>query len=94
MITVISKLFFFPLTYKYTNSAFCSWILLSRFHSQSNPHNEDLFLILRNARFHNRFSRAPQDSIDITVLSRLFFLCNIRTAKISYSKKDIFQSAP
>ena len=40
-------------------------------------------------------SRAPpQNSIGTTVLSRLFLLCNIRTAKISYSKKDTFQSAP
>ena len=105
MITVTSKLFFF-LTHKYTNSAFRSWILFSLpqpfsgFLFQSNPHTEDLFLILRNTRFHNRFyellllSRAPQDSIDTTVLSCLFLLCNIRTTKISYSKKYIFQSAP
>ena len=39
-------------------------------------------------------SRAPHDSIGTTVLSRVFLLCNIRTAKISYSKKDIFQSVP
>ena len=27
----------------------------SGFSSQSNPHNEDLFLILRNTKFHNQF---------------------------------------
>ena len=27
----------------------------SGFSSQSNPHSKDLFLILRNTRFHNRF---------------------------------------
>ena len=105
MITVTSKLFFF-LTRKYTNSAFRSWILFfslpqpfSGFLSQTNPHTEDLFLILRNkvpqsVLYMLLLSRAPQDSIDTTVLSCLFLLCNIRTAKISYCKKYIFQSAP
>ena len=53
--------FFFSLTQKYTNSAFCSWYffllpqLFSGFSSKSNPHNEDLFLILWKARSHNWF---------------------------------------
>ena len=64
MITEISKpLFFFSLTYKYTNTTFCSWILqyfplpqpFSGFPSKSNPHSQDLFLILRKTRSHNRF---------------------------------------
>ena len=39
-------------------------------------------------------SRAPQDSIDTTILIVYFLFCNIRTPKISYNKKDIFHSAP
>ena len=41
-------------------------------------------------------SRAPQDSIDnrYNLLSCSFLLCTISTEKISYSKNDIFQSAP
>ena len=39
-------------------------------------------------------SRAPKDSIDTAVLSQYFLSGNIRIAKISYSKKDIFHSVP
>ena len=34
-------------------------------------------------------SRAPQDSIDTTVLSIYLVFCNITTSKLSYSKNDI-----
>ena len=47
---------------KYTNSTFSSWILFSiasalflEFSYQSNPHSEDLFLILRNTKVHCYF---------------------------------------
>ena len=54
MIAVISKLklfinFSLP-THKYANSTFSLWTI-----SQSNPHSNYLFLILKNTRFHNRF---------------------------------------
>ena len=46
-------------THKYTNSAFSSWILfsiaLALFQDFTLNQREDLFLILRNTRFHNRF---------------------------------------
>ena len=81
-------------SHKYTNSAFGS-----RFSSQSNPHSEDLFLMLRKGKGSTidsmyrlyLLSRAPQDSID-TIVSKLFISSSvyIRTVKISYSKKDIF----
>ena len=76
----------------------------SEFSSQSNPHSKYLFLILRNTRFHNRFYMAFFISIFfpwiVTSLkigqiqqfqSKLFIFCSayIKTANISYSKKDI-----
>ena len=105
MITVTSKLFFF-LTHKYTNSAFRSWILFFTapiFFRISFPDKPTCRRSLSDSQKHKvpqsvlymlLLSRAPQDSIDTTVLSCLFLLCNIRTAKISYCKKYIFQSAP
>ena len=72
----------------------------SGFCSQSNPHSEDPFLIFKNTSFHNRlgmllFSKAPQDSIGTTV-SKLFISSSvyIRTAKMTYSKNDLFHLAP
>ena len=70
--------------------------------SQSNPHSKNLFLILRNTRFHNDsiyglllLSRAPQDSIDTTV-SKLFISSSvyIQTAKNGCGKKGIFYLVP
>ena len=40
-------------------------------------------------------SRAPQDVTDTAIYKvDYFFSGNVRTGKISYSKKDIFHSAP
>ena len=69
------------------------------FSSQSNPHSEDLFLILRNTYSiiykYCYFSEEHHKMIDTTASKS--FICSsvyIGTAKISYSKRDIFQSAP
>ena len=109
MITVTSMLFVF-LTHKYNNSAFCSWILffhcLNLFQdflpNQTHiPKISFWFLETQGSTIGSIYellllSRAPHDSIDnrYNLLSCSFLLCNIRTEKISYSKNDIFQSAP
>ena len=84
MITEISKLyFFFSLTNKYTNSAFCSWILFSiaffRIFFKIKPtQRRSLWFLEKQGPAIDYIygllllSRAPQDSIDATVLSRLF----------------------
>ena len=90
MITVI----FFLSSHKYTNSAFCSWILFftaSTFFRISFPikptyRRSFWFLETQGSTISSIYellllSREPQDSIDTTVLSCLFLLCNIRTAK-------------
>ena len=105
MITVISKLLFFSFSHTHADKQihkFRFQLMDTFFHclsfflgfsSQSNPH-------LGN--FHSWFYiwivlllRAPPDNIDTTVSKLL--ICSsvyIRTAKMSYSKKDIFQLAP
>ena len=80
MITEISKLyFFFSLTNKYTNSAFCSWILFSIAFFKIKPtQRRSLWFLEKQGPAIDYIygllllSRAPQDSIDATVLSRLF----------------------
>ena len=109
MITVISK-FFFSLYHTHLNTQFCFQFMdtffyclspFSEFSSKSNPHSEDLFLILRTqgSTIDSIYellilSRAPQDSIDTTV-SKSFISSSVckRTTKITYNKKDIFYSA-
>ena len=61
MITAVSRVFFLkhtstqiPLSAAHGYS-FPLPHSFSGFPSQSNPHCEDLFLIFRNTRFHNRF---------------------------------------
>ena len=95
MITVISKLLFFYLSNTSTliplsahGYVFPLVQHFSGFSSQSNSHNKDLFLILRNTVDSTEgstidsiyglllLSRALQGSIDTTVLRRLFLLCN------------------
>ena len=73
--------------------------LFPGFSSQSNPHSEDLFLILRNTYSilyrYCYFSEEHHKMIDTTASKS--FICSsvyIGTAKISYSKRDIFHSAP
>ena len=63
MITVISKLllFFFSHTqihrfrFQLMDNFFHCLSTFSGYFSQSNPHSEYLFAMLRNTRFHNRF---------------------------------------
>ena len=67
---------------------------------QSNPHRNELFLIIRNTRLHIssiygllHFSRTAQDSIDATDFKSFnFSSVHIRTSELSYSKKDMYQS--
>ena len=98
--------FFLSHTYKHKfrfqlrDTFFHCFSPFSGFSFQSNPHSEDLFSdswkykvsqsILYTCCY---FSQEPQDNIYTTVsLSRLFFFCNIGTAKICYSKKHIFHT--
>ena len=108
MITWILKLLSFSVTHTHKfgfqlrDTPFHCLNLFSGFSFQSNPHREDPFLILGNTRFHNWFHIWIVTSFKSnTRLHRYnsycivyFFFCNIRTAKISYNKKDIFHTQP
>ena len=98
--TLVNSLFSHNI--KYTNSTFSSWILFSiasalflEFSSQSNPYSKDLYLILRNTKFHNRFYisiyRLLLPSIDAAVLTRLFLPrhCKNRKNKLTVAKRYI-----
>ena len=98
MITVISKfLNYFSLsrTHKYPNFAFSSWTLfliasLYDFlpnQTQDFPVDYIYELLL--------LSKTPQDNLDTTVFKAFISpSVLIETAKISYSKKDVFHSTP
>ena len=98
MITVISKfLNYFSLsrTHKYPNFAFSSWTLfliasLYDFlpnQTQDFPVDYIYELLL--------LSKTPQDNLDTTVFKAFISpSVLIETAKISYSKKDVFNSKP
>ena len=68
---------FFFHTHKYTTSTFS----LQIFSIASNPHSQDLFLVLRNTRFRNW--------LNILTVSSIY----IRIKRISYSKKDLSHSS-
>ena len=94
MITVISKLLIFSPSHTRKHK-FCFQLMDTFFHflnpfsgfsSQSNPHSKNLFLILRNKRFHNRFYMWIVTSLKSTIrqhrynsfyLSGLFLLLYI-----------------
>ena len=67
----------------------------SGFPSKSNPHNEDIFLILRKPRSHNRFYIWVVTSLKSTTRQHGYnHFKSLRTAKISCGKKDIFHPVP
>ena len=103
MITEISKLlFFFSLTHKDTNSTLlmdtffhCLGLFQDSLENQTRTAKISFWFLEKQGptidSVHGLLllSKAPQDSIDTTVLSVYFLFRNIRTAKISYNKKDI-----
>ena len=99
-------IFSFSHAYKYTNSAFSSWIPFSIASAlfQDFPPNQTHIVRISFWFWETQgstidsiyglllLSRAPQDSIDTTSKSFISSSVYIRTVKISYSKKDIFHS--
>ena len=100
---------FYPHAHKYTNSAFSPWILFSIASARFQdflPNQTYIasiyFWFLKTQGFTIDsiyglllFSRAPKDSMDTTVF-KLFISSSvyIKTAKVSYSKKDIIYLVP